>query len=187
MNNSGLSYNAPGTVSGVFFTKQDADKAYHALLKLGHSHDDISVLMSDETLNKYERPHPEDAKEFITSEDSDNIQPVIESQKGVIAKAIISITSMISIPGLGIAISNTLLKKIYNLTADDTSDKSVGSILGSSVPEEHTDSYSNSMNEGGIIISVDPRNTQEKKVIVKYFRDNNGQDILGDDGYTELG
>jgi hypothetical protein len=186
MNNSGLSYNSPGTVSGVFFTKQDADSAYHALLKLGHTHDDISVLMSDETLNKYERPHPEDAEEFITSEDSD-IQPATESQKGMIASAIISITSMISIPGLGIAISNTLLKKIYHLTADNTSDKSVGNILSSSVPEEHTGSYSNSMNEGGIIISVDPRNMQEKKMIVKYFRDNNGQDILGDDGYTELG
>jgi hypothetical protein len=187
MNNSGLSYNSPGTVSGVFFTKQDADKAYHALLKLGHTHDDISVLMSDETLNKYERPHPEDAQEFITSGDSNDIEPATVNQKGMIANAIISITSMISIPGLGIAISNTLLKKIYHLTADDTSDKSVGSILSSSVPEEHTGSYSESMNEGGIIISVDPRNMQEKREIVKYFRDNNGQDILGDDGYTELG
>ncbi len=107
--------------------------------------------------------------------------------KGIIVNAIISITSMISIPGLGIAISNTLLKKIYNLTTEeDSSKKTVEGILSSSVPEEHTDSYGDSMKEGGIIISVDPRNSQEKKAIVKSFRDNNGQDILGDDGYTEF-
>ncbi|MBE9464248.1 hypothetical protein ACFP1I_06360 [Dyadobacter subterraneus] len=186
MTNSGISYNLPGTVSGVFFTKKDADMAYHALLKLGHTHDDISVLMSDETLNKYERPHPEDAEEFVTSEEEIEKEASIEKPKGTIINAIISITSMISIPGLGIAISNTLLKKIYNLTAEDSSEKTIGGILSSSVPEEHTDSYGDSMKEGGIIISVDPRNSQEKKAIVKNFRENNGQDILGDDGYTEF-
>lgn len=186
MSNSGSTYNLPGTVSGVFFTKKDADMAYHALLKLGHTHDDISVLMSDETLNKYERPHPEDAEEFVTSQDvMDNKVPE-EKSKGVFASAIISITSMISIPGLGIAISNTLLKKIYNLTSDETAEKTVGGILSANVPEEHTDSYGDSMKEGGIIISVDPRNAQEKKDIIRNFIENNGQDILGDDGYTEF-
>lgn len=187
MINSGVSYNLPGTVSGVFFTKKDADMAYHSLLRLGHTHDDISVLMSDETLNKYERPHPEDAQEFVTLEEDVNSEPSEGKPKGIIVSAIISITSMISIPGLGIAISNTLLKKIYNLTTEeDSSKKTVEGILSSSVPEEHTDSYGDSMKEGGIIISVDPRNSQEKKAIVKSFRDNNGQDILGDDGYTEF-
>lgn len=186
MKNSGISYNLPGTVSGVFFTKKDADMAYHALLKLGHTHDDISVLMSDETLNKYERPHPEDAEEFVTSGEENDLDVPVDKPKGVLVNAIISITSMISIPGLGIAISNTLLKKIYNLTSEDSPEQTVGGILSSSVPEEHADSYGDSMKEGGIIISVDPRNSQEKKAIVKNFRENNGQDILGDDGYTEF-
>ncbi|MCF0057066.1 hypothetical protein [Dyadobacter sp. CY356] len=187
MINSGITNNLPGTVSGVFFTKKDADMAYHALLKLGHTDDDISVLMSDETLNKYERPHRDDAEEFVTSEEQilDN-NAHKERPKGIIASALISITSMISIPGLGIAISNTLLKKIYNLTSEDTSEKTVGGILGASVPEEHMDSYGDRMKEGGIIISVDPKNAQEKKAIVMNFRENNGKDILGDDGYTEI-
>jgi hypothetical protein len=185
MMNSGLSYNSPGTVSGVFFTKKDADRAYHALLRRGHSHEDISVLMSDETLNKYERPHPEDDEEFVTTEEDAHVLP--EKPQGIIAKAIISITSIISIPGLGIAISNTLLKKIYDLTAEESAEKTVNGILSTSVPGEHTGAYGDSMKEGGIIISVDPRNTQEKKEIVRDFREHNGQDILGDDGYTELG
>ncbi|WP_159473820.1 hypothetical protein [Dyadobacter sp. 3J3] len=186
MINSGISYNLPGTVSGVFFSKKDADMAYHSLLKLGHTHDDISVLMSDETLNKYERPHPENEEEFVTSEEVIENELPEQKTRGVIVSAIISITSMISIPGLGIAISNTFLKKIYNLTTEDSSEKTVEGILSSSVPEEHTGSYGDSMKEGGIIISVDPKNSQEKKAIVKNFRENNGQDILGDDGYTEF-
>lgn len=182
MRNSALSYNSTGTVSGVFFSKKDADKAYHALIRRGHTHDDISVLMSDETLGKHENPVTELTD--LTAGEAPDSQ--IEKATNAIAEAIISITSMISLPGLGIAISNTLLKRIsWKTEAPDKS--TVNTVIGSRIPEEHTDSYGGSMKEGGIIISVDPRNSEEKRAIVKDFKENNGHDILGDDGYTELG
>ena len=182
MKNPALSYNSPGTVSGVFFTKKDADKAYNALIRRGHTPDDISVLMSDETLNIYENPSRENAgaKEDVEQDSA------LEKAKIVLAEAVVSITTMISLPGLGIAISNTLLKRITG-TTEMPSDKTVGSVIGARIPEEHSSSYGDSMKEGGIIISVDPRNKEEKRAIVKDFKDNNGHDILGDDGYTELG
>lgn len=184
MTHSGLSYNAQGTVSGVFFSKADADRAYNTLLEMGHSHDDISVLMSDETLNRYERPHPEDASEFVTSEEQINVESQ-DKKPGSFVSAIVSITSMIPMPGLGIAISQTFLKRLYELTGEkDTS--TINDIIGARVPELHRESYGDSMNEGGIIISVDPRNRDEKKSIVKAFRAFGGRDILSDDGYTEL-
>ena len=170
MDNSGISYNLPGTVSGVFFTKKDADAAYEELLKLGHSHDDISVLMSDETLETHE--------ENETTQIEDN-----EKNPGIV-NAIISFTSMISLPGLGIAISKTLMKKI-GLSYEESADKTKH-VIASRIPEEHSESYHDNMKEGGIIISVDPRNVEEKRAIVKTFKSQNGHDILGDDGYTDL-
>jgi len=183
MGNSGVTYSLPGTVSGVFFNKKDADGAYNALLRRGHTPDDISVLMSDETLSKHENPSTDDAFTDEAEEES-----VVEKTKGVIANAIISITSMISLPGLGIAISNTLMKKITVFESEngEAGERNTGTVVGSRIPEEHTGSYTDSMKEGGIIISVDPRNVEEKKAIVWDFKKNNGHDILGDDGYTEL-
>ena len=183
MKNAAFSYNSPGTVSGVFFTKKDADKAYHSLLRRGHTPDDISVLMSDETLNVYENP----AQENLEVTEITEHEPALDKAKNVLAEAIISVTTMISLPGLGIAISNTLLKMISGTAAQVPEAKTVGAVISSRIPEEHTESYSDSMTEGGIIISVDPRNKEEKRAIVKDFKDNNGHDILGDDGYTELG
>jgi len=181
MINSGYSSGSLGTVSAVFFTKKDADSAYNALLKQGHTPDDISVLMSDETLSSHENVVIDsEGPEQVEKPDS---QP--EKTSDFIANAIISITSMISLPGLGIAISRTLFRKISVLKAGETKEE-IDEEMASKLVEQHNDSYGDSMKEGGIIVSVDPRSFDEKKAIIRYFRENNGHDILGDDGYTEL-
>ena len=179
MANSGFLAGSNGTVSAVFFTKKDADNVYNALIKRGHTPDDISVLMSDETLSRHE------TQEVQTSDDPEKPESAVGKASDVIADAIISITSMISLPELGIAISRTLFKRIStNKSAQAPHENDHEN--ASRVVEEHTEFYGDHMKEGGIIISVDPRNLLEKRAIVKDFRLNNGHDILGDDGYTEL-
>lgn len=170
MENHGFASRSIGTVSGVFFTRRDADAAYNSLVARGHTADDISVLMSDETLNR----SVDEGVEQIEEESA--LSRATHAFSGVI----ISLTSMISIPGLGIAISRKLQQL---LPADSVKADAIRSF---GVPEEHLTSYDNHMQEGGIIISVDPRNEQEKRAIVHDFRLFNGSDILGDDGYSEL-
>jgi hypothetical protein len=180
MENTGFTSSSVGTVSGVFFSKKDADRAYHNLLKRGHTPDDISILMSDETLNKHQNPDPSGSPE------APEYESALSRAANAFSGVIISITSMISLPELGIAISNTLQKKLTGDAPGILPSASSDAISGSGVPDEHVDSYDGHMKEGGIIISVDPRNKAEKKAIIQDFRDNNGHDILGDDGYTEL-
>jgi hypothetical protein len=174
MTHSGFSSKSIGTVSAVFFTKKDADNAYDNLIRMGHTSDDISVLMSDETLTKNQEVPNEDMVE----------ESALTRAANAFSGVIISITSMISLPGLGIAISNTLQKKMSAFAVSDEAGKA-DVMRGSGIPDQHFESYDNSMQEGGIIVSVDPRNSGEKKAIIQNFRLNNGTDILGDDGYTE--
>lgn len=42
-----------GTITGVFRTKEDAEQAYNALVSRGYAPDEITVLMSDKTRDKY--------------------------------------------------------------------------------------------------------------------------------------
>lgn len=56
MENSSFSALPIGTVSAVFFSKEDAKKTHDYLIYLGHTDEEISMLMSDETLNKFQRP-----------------------------------------------------------------------------------------------------------------------------------
>jgi hypothetical protein len=181
MEHSGFPSRSIGTVSGVFFSKKDADAAYNSLLRRGHTPDDISVLMSDETLNKHQ--NPDETGSTAIAEPESALSRAASAFTGVL----ISITSMISLPGLGISISNALQKKLYGNTDPSAEPEGSKVMQSSGIPDTHTDAYGGHMKEGGIIISVDPRNKEEKKAIIKDFRDYNGHDILGDDGYTELG
>ncbi|MCE7066175.1 hypothetical protein [Dyadobacter sp. CY326] len=187
MSSNSYAYDLPGTVSAVFFTKNNAENAYRALLRLGHTEDDISLLMSDETLNKHANPTQGDV---IT--DSDTAYEPSQDQskssaKHMLADAIISITSMISLPELGISISRKLLGRVSGVSNEAIPQKeTIGSIIATKIPEAHCQTYESGMKEGGIIISVDPKNRAEKDAIIREFRLNEGHDILGDDGYTEM-
>ena len=187
MGTAGYAYDSPGTVSAVFFTKKNADAAYKDLLRLGHTEDDISLLLSDETLNKNANPDNNDnvsdpdTSSFASEEESD------QTSKHPIADAIISITSLISLPDLGIWISRKLTGHVSVTPVErNTKDEHIGSILAAKIPKDHCQSYQTGMMEGGIIISVDPKNRAEQNAIVEAFKRNDGHDILGDDGYTEL-
>ena len=179
---TGYSYDSPGTVSAVFFTKKDAENAYRGLLKLGHTEDDISLLMSDETLSRHANPPGEgivhDSEETRNAEDDEPTQ----GAKHRIAEAIISFTSMISFPELGISIS----KKLIGRVPETPVEKNIGHIISTKIPEEHCDTYETGIKEGGIIISVDPKNRAERDAVIREFRNADGHDILGDDGYTEI-
>ncbi|MCF2487589.1 hypothetical protein [Dyadobacter sp. CY347] len=182
MGTTSYAYDLPGTVSAVFFTKKNAESAYQALLRLGHTEDDISVLMSDETLSKHanqvSESAPYEADGFV---ETDEEKPK-EGAKHLIAGAIISITSMISLPELGISISRRLIGKVE----EKPENKTISHVIATQIPEAHCDTYETGIKEGGIIISVDPKNRAERDAIVREFRNNDGHDILGDDGYTEL-
>ncbi|HEV7381726.1 MAG TPA: hypothetical protein VGN64_18145 [Dyadobacter sp.] len=173
MENSGFTSGTNGTVSGVFFSRKDADRAYDSLIKRGHTSDDISVLMSDETLSQSEPIHAE----------PDDEESALSRAANAFSGVIISITSMISIPGLGVSISRKLQQL---LPKDYINTQKSDAIRSSGVAEQHIPAYDEHMQEGGIIISVDPRNQEEKREIVRDFRAFNGTDILGSDGYAEL-
>jgi hypothetical protein len=175
-------YDLPGTVSAVFFTKDDVEKVYQGLLRLGHTEDNISLLMSDETLNKHANPPNNSNVSDPDTRDAPQDEPKA-GVKEMIASAIISFTSMISLPGLGISIS----RKLTGSSPDTAIERSIGSIIATKIPGEHCETYETGLKEGGIIISVDPKNRAERDAIIREFRSNNGQDILGDDGYTEFG
>lgn len=179
MGSTSYAYDLPGTVSAVFFTKKHAESAYQALLRLGHTEDDISVLMSDETLNKHNNPTNDQTGYGVDELEDEKPK---EGAKQILADAIISITSMISLPELGISISRRLIGKV----AEKPETRTVSGVIATHIPEEHCNTYETGVKEGGIIISVDPKNRAERDAIAREFRNNNGHDILGDDGYTEL-
>lgn len=177
MATSNFTYNAPGTVSAVFFSKTDSERAYQALLDRGHTSEDISVLMSDETLSQQ--------LNVIQAENLNDNVAELGRATGTLVGTLMAIPSLISIPNLGMTISKALWKKLIG-ESQEREFQDQQEVISSRIPEAHSLSYGDSMKEGGVIISVDPKNREEQEAIVLDFKKNNGHDILGADGYLEL-
>jgi hypothetical protein len=180
MGTDSYAYDSPGTVSAVFFGKMDAERAYSGLLRLGYTENEISLLMSDETVDKrsYE-PYEEGVPEEKGAKGETGL---IARYKRFMAQAIVSLTSGIALPELGKSLSKRLTRSV----TDSARQGGIHHFLMNSSAEERQSDQGTSMREGGIIISVDPKNRAERAAVVREFQTNRGRDILGDDGYTEL-
>jgi len=187
MESSTYAYDTPGTISAVFLTKENADKAYNALIKRGYSRDEISLLMSDETLNKHfsqSNDHSEPEAKLAESSKV-GLGTALGGTTGALTGILYSL-SLISIPGLGIAIAGPWIAGLTGAAAGALTGGTIGSIISSKLAKENSDSYEDGVKEGGIIISVDPKNLAERNAIISEFKQYHGQDILGNDGYAPL-
>jgi hypothetical protein len=175
-------YDFPGTVSAVFLTRVDADKAYASLLKRGYSEDEISVLMSDETLNKHLSDTSDHSEPESRPATEEKMGQVIGGTTGAVTGLFFSL-SLITVPGLGISIAGPVVAGI----AGALTGRTLGGIIGSKIPTTHSETYEEGVKEGGIIISVDPKNIAERDAIIQDFQLHNGRDILTNDGYSHWG
>lgn len=187
MDSSTYAYDTHGTISAVFLTRENADKAYNALIKRGYSRDEISLLMSDETLNKHfnQSSYHSEPEAKMTEPSKISLGTALGGTTGAVTGILYSL-SLISIPGLGIAIAGPWIAGLTGAAAGAITGRTIGSIISSKVAKENSESYEDGVKEGGIIISVDPKNLAERNAIIREFKQFHGQDILGNDGYEHL-
>ncbi|GGB89164.1 hypothetical protein [Dyadobacter sediminis] len=186
MDSSTYAYDSHGTVSAVFLETENADKAYHALMKRGYSRDEISLLMSDETLNKHfnQSGYHSEPEAKLAEQPKISLGTMLGGTAGAITGILYALT-LGSIPRLRIACP-WWIAGLTGAAAGAITGRAIGNIICSKVEKENTGSYEDGVKEGGIIISVDPRNIADRNAIISEFKQFHGQDILGNDGYAHL-
>ncbi|KAA6434095.1 hypothetical protein FEM33_22710 [Dyadobacter flavalbus] len=188
MDSSTYAYDPHGTISAVFLTRENADKAYHALIKRGYSRDEISLLMSDETLNKHfnQSGYHSEPEAKLAEQPKINLGAMLGGAAGAVTGILYSL-SLISNSRLKTAIAGPWwIAGLTGAAAGAITGRTIGNILNSKVAKGNTGSYEDGVKEGGIIISVDPRNAADRNAIIGEFKQFHGQDMLGNDGYAHL-
>src|SRR5687768_16628700 len=105
MNNQGASSaREPGMLTGLFNDRESTEGAYRSLRDRGYSDDDISVLMSDETRDKYYK-NDEDSELGSKALEGAGTGGAIGGTLGAIAGGIAAIGTNIFVPGLGMVVA----------------------------------------------------------------------------------
>lgn len=166
----------------LFRDRASADAAYDAALRRGYKPEDVNIIMAEDTRNKY---YPADARDTTTTTTTAGDQAldglamgsaIGGTVLGTIA-LILSMTSTIVIPGLGLVIAGPLAAGLTGFGAGSITGGILGLLIGAGIPEERAKVYEKGLKEGGIIVAVKSRSPSEDELLIEDWKKHNGTEI----------
>ncbi|HEU4410326.1 MAG TPA: DUF3341 domain-containing protein [Polyangiaceae bacterium] len=139
-------------VTGLFRSREDAERAYRLAEQRGYTRDDINLLMSEET----RKQHFVDDKGTKALEGA-GAGSAIGGTVGAVIAAIAAIGTSLALPGLGIVIAGPLAAAFAGAGAGGLTGGLIGALVGAGIPEERAKHYEQGVKEGGIVMGLQPR------------------------------
>lgn len=155
----------------VFESTENANDYYDFLVKSGYDTDDITVIMSKETKERFyaTNDHVSDTGEEALK--GAGTGSAIGGTVGAIAAAVAAIGGSIIIPGLGIAVAGPIAAAFAGAGAGGATGAIIGALTGAGLSDSVATEYKKAMEKGHIIISVEPKDENDVILTSEYGRD----------------
>ena len=165
-------------LSGLFRDKDSAERAYSSLRDRGYSDDEINVMMSDDTRQRYyEGDNVADSELGSKALEGAGAGSAIGGTLGAIIGGIAAIGTNVLLPGLGLIVAGPLAAALAGAGAGGLTGGLVGALVGSGIPEEHAELYNEGVKDGGIYMGVNPKTEEDADYFENDWRTNNGEHI----------
>ncbi len=171
-------------LTGLFKDRDNAERAYQGAVDRGYQHDDLNLVMSDETRKKH---FGKDATGVMAdgrqtelgtkAGEGAGIGAGIGGTLGAIAAAVAAVGTTIALPGLGLVIAGPVAAALAGAGAGGAAGTLVGALIGWNIPEERVKEYEAGIREGGILMGVRPRNDEDATHLEQHWRDASGQAV----------
>jgi uncharacterized protein (TIGR02271 family) len=166
-------------VTGMFRDRDSAERAYTSLSERGYSKDDINVIMSDETRNKY---YPEGSDAADTELGSKALEgtgtgAAIGGTTGAILGAIAAIGTSVALPGLGLLVAGPLAGALVGAGAGGAAGGLIGAMVGSGIPEDRAKEYEAGVKEGGIVMGFNPRSDEDAEYFEQQWNTSKAEGV----------
>ena len=172
-NTTGTTQKRSEVVTGMFRDRDSDERAYTSLSERGYSKDDINVIMSDETRNKY---YPEGSDAADTELGSKALEgagagAAIGGTTGAVLAAIAAIGTTVALPGLGLLVAGPIAAGLAGAGAGGLTGGLVGALVGSGIPEDRAKQYDEGIRGGGIMMGVNARADEDAEYFEREWRD----------------
>lgn len=159
-------------VTALFGNKTQAEAAIDALIKRGYTRDDISVIMSDATRNKHFA-----IETGNKAADGTGIGGAVGGVVGATLAAIAAVGTSLALPGLGIVVAGPIAAALAGAGAGGLTGGVIGALVGAGIPEHRANVYDAGVREGGILVGIEARTTEDEKTIDALLKDLGGVNI----------
>ena len=131
----------PAIVTGMFWDREAAERAYQALRSRGYTDADINVMMSAATRQRFfgEEPPPGTALGSKALEGAGVGAGVGAVTGGVIAALVAAAT--VVVPGVGLVLAGPLAAALAGAGAGSLTGGVIGALIGAGIPEDRARVY----------------------------------------------
>jgi uncharacterized protein YjbJ (UPF0337 family) len=161
---SGATTNRGRLVTGLYNTREDAERAYGDLTtRHGYKPDDVSVVMADDTRKRYFGDDVEPGKELQEGSkalEGMGVGSAIGGTLGAIVGALAAIGTSVVFPGIGLIVAGPLAAALAGAGAGGATGGLLGALVGAGIPEERAVEYERGLNEGGILMGTYARDDE---------------------------
>jgi hypothetical protein len=179
MNTQGTSSRQePGILTGLFTDRESTESAYRSLRERGYSDDEINVIMSDETRNRYYGEGTPDSELGTKAMEGAGAGGAIGGTLGAIIGGIAALGTNVLLPGVGLVVWGPIAAALAGAGAGGLTGGLVGALIGWGIPEERAKVYESGIKEGGTVLGVTPRTPEDADYFENDWKTNlRGQHI----------
>lgn len=155
-------------LTGLFGTREAAERAFRAAEVRGYTRDEVNVLMSDQTRALY-YPGPEGALAGA------GIGTAVGGALGALVAAVSAIGTNLVLPGLGLVIAGPLAAGFAGAGAGGLAGGFIGALVGAGIPEERAREYESGIRRGGIVLGLRARTDEDARWLEEEWQKQGGQ------------
>jgi membrane protein YqaA with SNARE-associated domain len=158
-------------VSGIFISQTDFTNLIEALNERGYRHDDLSVLMSEQTHRQYFAPH-----ENTKAPEGATVGSLSGGILGVIIGGL-TLAGSVIVPGMGLLVAGPLVGALTAGAVGAATGGLLGALIGAGFPEHEAKFFESALKEQGRILVVAHIPKSESKEIKSVFERYNAQHL----------
>lgn len=147
-------------LTGLFKDRESAEGAYNSALSRGYTSDDVNLMMTDDTRNRY-FANDTDTELGSKALEGAGAGSAIGGTLGAIIGGIAAIGTNVFLPGLGLIVAGPLAAALAGAGAGGLTGGLVGALIGSGIPEDRAREYEEGVKNGGIVMGVNARNDED--------------------------
>ncbi|SNT34950.1 conserved domain-containing protein [Noviherbaspirillum humi] len=169
--------NDSGMLTGLFYDRDSAERAYQGLSQRGYGKDDVNVIMSDEARKKHFADDGATTELGTKAAEGAGIGGALGGTLGAIIAGVAATGTSLAIPGLGLVIAGPLAAALAGGGAGAATGGLLGALIGHGIPEERVKHYESGLKQGGILMGVKPRSEDDAAYLEQHWRDNKGMHV----------
>jgi hypothetical protein len=162
-------------MTGLFKDRESAEGAYRSLTSRGYGKDDVNLLMSDDTRKKYFTG--DDTELGTKAWEGAGKGAAIGGGVGATLAAIAAIGTTLALPGLGLLIAGPIAAALAGAGTGALTGGLIGALVGHGIPEETAKHYEQGIKDGGIVMGVNPRTTEDADYLESEWRTNRAESL----------